>query len=120
MSEHLSSADLARLRQKLVHQRDSLLANEREARAQRRGVADREIEDGDAAERVIEQNADLRQEAIDGELLAEVERALQKLEAGTYGVSEESGAPIPLERLEAIPWARLTAKEEEEDQHERR
>jgi DnaK suppressor protein len=46
-------------------------------------------------------------------LLVEVEHALSKLDAGKYGVSEFSGHPIPLERLRAVPWARLTAEEEE-------
>jgi DnaK suppressor protein len=45
--------------------------------------------------------------------LIEVDRALAKLDAGTYGVSELSGHPIPIERLRAVPWARLTADEEE-------
>ena len=44
-------------------------------------------------------------------LLLEIDRALAKLEAGTYGVSEKSGAPIPYERLRAVPWARQGADE---------
>ncbi|MGZ6126139.1 MAG: TraR/DksA family transcriptional regulator [Myxococcales bacterium] len=44
-------------------------------------------------------------------LLAEVERALGKLGAGTYGISEKTGAPIPYERLNAVPWARQGADE---------
>ena len=50
-------------------------------------------------------------------LLADVERALQKLEDGNFGTSEDSGGPIPLERLEAVPWARRTAQEEQKKQH---
>lgn len=42
-----------------------------------------------------------------------IERAEARLEAGTYGVSVESGAPIPDERLEAFPTAELTRKEQE-------
>src|SRR5918911_4633053 len=49
---------------------------------------------------------DLREE------LAAVERAEARLAAGTYGLSVESGKPIPDERLEAIPTAELTADEE--------
>jgi len=49
---------------------------------------------------------DLRRE------LAAVERAEQRLAAGTYGLSVESGRPIPDERLEAIPTAERTAEEE--------
>ena len=44
--------------------------------------------------------------------LAAVERAEARLAAGTYGLSVESGEPIPDERLEAIPTAERTAEEE--------
>src|SRR5437867_2145343 len=46
------------------------------------------------------------------EQLAAVERAEQRLAAGTYGLSIESGKPIPDERLEALPTAELTVEEE--------
>jgi DnaK suppressor protein len=49
---------------------------------------------------------DLREE------LAAVDRAQARLAAGTYGLSIESGQPIPDERLEAIPTAERTAEEE--------
>ena len=35
--------------------------------------------------------------------LARTERALEKLEQGTYGVCDSCGAPIPERRLEAMP-----------------
>src|SRR5207248_2477214 len=44
--------------------------------------------------------------------LEAVERAEQRLADGTYGLSVESGAPIPDERLEAQPTAERTAEEE--------
>jgi DnaK suppressor protein len=46
------------------------------------------------------------------EALAAVERAEARLAAGTYGLSIESGKPIPDERLEAHPTAERTAEEE--------
>ena len=49
---------------------------------------------------------DLRRE------LEAVERAEARLAAGTYGLSVESGEPIPDERLEALPTAERTAEEE--------
>jgi DnaK suppressor protein len=45
------------------------------------------------------------------EQLAAVERAEARLAAGTYGLSVESGEPIADERLEAVPTAELTADE---------
>jgi DnaK suppressor protein len=44
--------------------------------------------------------------------LAAVERAEARLADGTYGLSIESGKPIPDERLEAIPTAERTVEEE--------
>ena len=44
--------------------------------------------------------------------LAAVERAEARVDAGTYGLSVESGEPIPDERLEAIPTAERTAEEQ--------
>ena len=64
--------------------------------------------------------ADLYQDELDEGLrtdlaaqLAAVERAEARLAAGTYGLSVESGEPIPAERLEAIPWAERTPEEQE-------
>jgi DnaK suppressor protein len=45
--------------------------------------------------------------------LAAVERAEARLEAGTYGLSVESGEPIPDARLEALPTAERTIEEED-------
>jgi DnaK suppressor protein len=44
--------------------------------------------------------------------LAALERAEQRLAEGTYGLSVESGQPIPDERLEAFPTAERTVEEE--------
>jgi DnaK suppressor protein len=44
--------------------------------------------------------------------LAAVERAERRLAEGTYGLSVESGEPIPDERLEALPTAERTVEEE--------
>jgi DnaK suppressor protein len=39
--------------------------------------------------------------------LADVQRALEKGEDGTYGICDRCGETIGAERLEAIPWATL-------------
>jgi RNA polymerase-binding transcription factor DksA len=68
--------------------------------------------------------ADLAKDLIDREVdrsqfewvkreLAEVDSALQRVEDGTYGVSEISGRPIPDERLRAVPHARTRVDEQE-------
>jgi len=75
---------------------------------------DQRIEPGD------EDSEDLYQDEFDAgrredlrDQLAAVERAEARLEAGTYGLSVESGEPIPDGRLEARPTAERTVEEEE-------
>lgn len=38
--------------------------------------------------------------------LQEIDAALRRIEQGTYGICEETGNPIPEERLRAVPWTR--------------
>ncbi len=45
--------------------------------------------------------------------LAALERAEARLADGTYGLSIESGEPIPDQRLEALPTAERTIEEQE-------
>jgi len=61
-------------------------------------LSERELEEGLLAQ--------LRRE------LEALERAEARLAEGTYGVSVESGEPIPDERLEAYPLAERTVEEE--------
>lgn len=67
---------------------------------------------GDEATEVFEEERDESfAERLHEELTA-VERAERRLEEGTYGISVESGRPIPDERLEAVPWAERTQEEQ--------
>jgi DnaK suppressor protein len=54
-----------------------------------------------AVERIAQVDAAQRLDAK----LQDVERALVKLDEGSYGVCDVCGRPIGAERLEAIPWA---------------
>jgi DnaK suppressor protein len=67
----------------------------------------------DDAELIEEEQVD---DALAEQLRRELEaidRAEARLREGTYGLSVESGEPIPAERLAVIPWAERTAAEEE-------
>ncbi len=46
-------------------------------------------------------------------ILGKIERALQKIQDGTYGLSDIDGTPIPVERLEALPYALTTVEQED-------
>lgn len=77
-------------------------------------------EAADSAEPGDRDSEDLYQQEFDAgraqdlqEQLAAVERAEARLAEGTYGLSVESGEPIPDGRLEAVPTAERTVAEEE-------
>jgi DnaK suppressor protein len=96
-----------------------LLARERE-RIERSLVKRAHTDTGEPAEdNAANLGSDLYQDELDEGLaddlredLAAVERAEARLAAGTYGLSIESGKPIPDERLEAQPTAERTTEEE--------
>ena len=74
----------------------------------------------DSAEPGDRDSEDLYQQEFDAtragdlrEQLAAVERAEARVADGTYGLSVESGEPIPEARLEAVPAAERTVAEEE-------
>jgi DnaK suppressor protein len=98
-----------------------LLARERARVEQALAQLNRDgpLEGTDQVEPGERDSEDLYQDEYDegrrGELrdeLAAIERAEARLEAGTYGLSVESGKPIPDARLEALPTAERTVEEE--------
>jgi DnaK suppressor protein len=106
--QELDQAFLRRQREALTKLRRELLRTvktkeneEREIRAQSLGEAH---ESEDDAQKLAMLEVDGQLVSRDVERLNLVERALQKIENGTYGLSE-AGEPIARERLEAIPEA---------------
>jgi len=65
---------------------------------------------GDAGSDAYDRDFALNMLSKEANALGEIEEALQRLELGTYGICEESGAKIPNPRLEAMPFARLTVE----------
>lgn len=75
---------------------------------------DEEAEFGDAADAATYLTAEAMDDSTADTLrerLAVIDRALQRLDNGTYGRSVRSGVPIPDERLDADPAAELTVEE---------
>jgi DnaK suppressor protein len=102
----------------------NLLARERDrieralADLEGEGRSESEPDPGDQASDLY---ADELDESLADQLRREleaVERAEARLAKGTYGLSVESGEPIPDERLEIVPAAERTA--EEQDRYDRR
>lgn len=47
-------------------------------------------------------------------ILRQIERALEKIDEGTYGICDISGEEIPKARLDAVPYATMTVKAQEQ------
>ena len=60
---------------------------------------------GDQSFRIYDREFKVDVDVLDRATLAEIDKALLRIEEGTYGVSEVSGKAIPMERLEAVPYA---------------
>jgi DnaK suppressor protein len=88
-------ADIERMRQSEISEVDTATAAEDDA----------EVIEEETVDRAVEEQ--LRRE------LEAIERAEQRLADGAYGLSVESGEPIPAQRLEAVPWAERTAEEQQ-------
>jgi DnaK suppressor protein len=100
-----------------------LLTHERRRVERALAVATGEREGEDELSTVDQHPADYATELYDRELdestaerlreeLEAIDRAFKRIEEGTYGLSVESGKPIPDARLELIPWAERTAEEQ--------
>ena len=105
-SSHLTRNQLARFEERLQRERARLLGHTSTSGtpAEMPGLAD----PGDAADVAeVQVERSTQNTLTEGERaqLAQVNRALAKLEAGSYGLSDVTGEPIPLARLEALPWA---------------
>ena len=62
-------------------------------------------ESGEGDTLAVERDFDLARSAQANQQVDEIDAALARIDAGTYGIFRVSGQPIPKERLRAIPWA---------------
>jgi DnaK suppressor protein len=115
-SASLTNAEISTLRAQLLAERKRL----RGEAAIPSAVADagpREADPSDEATDSLVQHEALAGSQHAQRLLTEVEAALGRIDARTYGTSEVSGEPIGYARLSAVPWARFTVAEQEDLEH---
>jgi DnaK suppressor protein len=108
--------DQDRARSLLIAERDEVqgLLKDAEAAGQADRLSEVEGAEGDVSDAAQPLTAEGMDDAIAESLrgrLEAIERALHRLDDGTYGRSVRSGVPIPDERLEADPAAELTIEE---------
>ncbi|MDR1305867.1 MAG: TraR/DksA C4-type zinc finger protein [Verrucomicrobiales bacterium] len=114
---HLGAKFLAQQKKKLVELREHMLE-------QMQGVTQTNLRSpgddaqvsafgmhqADAGSDAYEKDFALNLLSQEQDALYEINSAIKRIEDGTYGSCEMSGQPIPVSRLEAIPFARFTIK----------
>ena len=101
---------LEQVRDELIRIQRGMRDDEQE-RSEEQG--DTTLDSGDQSQRMFDREMDATIGGQSGRRLEDVERALKKIEEGTYGLSDESGDPIPKGRLEAAPEAIRTVEEQQ-------
>jgi DnaK suppressor protein len=107
----LTKSQLARIREELVEERASLLEQvedldaEADVKNWREGGFDDDPADAGSASFERETAQSLSNHARN--LLTQIDDAVRRMDAGTYGRCERCGEAIEAARLEALPYARL-------------
>ena len=106
------------LRDELARVRDGLEEDERGLE----GGEDEftETDSGDMSQSIFDREMDATLEVQTKRRLKEVDRALKKIEEGTYGICDDTGEEIPRGRLEAVPEAIRTVEAQQRFERERR
>lgn len=101
---------LLSLRDQIMHQiRET--AEEVKQPEDAKGYSQHQADEGTAD---FEKILSLELSSKERDILEYIERALEKLEEGTYGVCDRTGKDIPKARLDAIPYATMTVQAQEE------
>jgi DnaK suppressor protein len=108
---------LVGLREELVRIREGMAADEEDVGE---SEGDTTPDSGDMSQAMFTREMDASIGELAERRLGEIDRALQKVEDGTYGLSDDSGEPIPRGRLEAVPEALRTVEEQQRFEQERR
>lgn len=118
MARELAPATLARLGRRLEEERDRLTAALKEIDLQReaRRLAESASEhnpdpdNADGGSIALEMEMDVSLERNTRLLLEKVLHAQDRMEKGLYGICEVTRNPIPVARLEALPYATTTVE----------
>ena len=104
----LTPTEIDHFRARLESERQTASAHLEALRQQLAAPQEASSREGDEGDDAIEIYAN---EQIEAEIqrhqdeLTQIDNALKRIAGGTYGYSEVSGQPIPVERLEALPTA---------------
>jgi len=110
----MTGIETQRFRDALLEERKRIEHAIATLRAEHPGSLDDEVEEvtsdnhlAETATATLGREIDYTLGENSGEVLAQIDAALQRIEQGTYGTCTNCGREIRIERLEATPWASL-------------
>jgi DnaK suppressor protein len=123
----LSRQELEELRQRLLAERADLQAQYRELEESTFGSAQSDLtgemgfdeEYADAGTATFERERDLSLVNNLRDLIERIDKALEKMDEGTYGLCDRCGKPIEKPRLKALPYANLCLKDKQAEERVR-
>jgi len=119
--------DLEPIRKKLTEEREQLEHQQAELEQSSLGTSQSELsgemafdeEYADAGTATFERERDLSLSNNIRDLIEQIDRALQRMDDGTYGLCTRCGKPIEKARLAALPYAELCIKDKQAEERGR-
>lgn len=98
------------LRRELVKLKDDILKEAHKEiskyiKGENRQLVETALDEGDWSVVDLSEDINLRQLSVHRDNLRKIDQALRKLQEGTYGICEECGDEISMERLRVMPFA---------------
>ncbi len=123
----LTKKELGEFRRRLEQERSELLAQFQDLEESSLGAPQSELtgevafdeEFADAGTATFERERDLSLTNNIRDLLDKIDRALQRMDEGTYGICERGGHPIEKARLRALPYANLCIRDKTAEERAR-
>ena len=100
---------LLALRQRLLDAAEGIIPDEEDSGEINTAAGDQHL--ADHASDMLEREMDWTLEENAEHMMVEVDDALARIDAGTYGLCVVCGEPIPEERLAAVPYATLCVRD---------
>lgn len=107
----LKKSDLDEFRTRLIEKRRDLIGDVSDLERGALSAVDVDRTSSDPADQgsdAADQNLSLGLAEVDRKLIREIDEALGRIEAGTFGVCEITGEAIKMTRLKELPWTRYS------------
>jgi DnaK suppressor protein len=98
-------AELVSLRERILGAAEGIVADDEESGEINSAAGDQHL--ADHASIILDREVDETLEENASRMIVEIDEALERISAGTYGLCAKCGGAIPEERLAAVPYATL-------------